>query len=107
MTVKGKRFKLPKSLKDVSNSGGKITGTVKITRHNVITILENMDKKRRRQKLRKCYSVLRKETGRKGMLAGYGWQGIIAEMGKFSGLSRDTIKRQIYKKRRKKLEKCG
>jgi len=77
----------------------------KITKDNVFRILEGLNKKHRKHTLRECYDLLRTETGREGLLPGYGYRGVIAEMQKHSGMSVGVITSEIYGrgKRKKKV----
>jgi hypothetical protein len=96
-----KHFKLPESLQDVEIKNGIITSEIKITKHNVIRILEGLSKKNRKYWFRECYDVLKR------MYRFYSKDDIKVEMQKITGWSVCTIKRELraVKHEKKRLEK--
>ena len=69
-----------------------------ITRENVLDTLRDMRKSRRARKLKKCYEILLRERGKRGMFPGYSWKGILSVITRYSGISKATIERAIYVK---------
>jgi hypothetical protein len=96
-----KRFILPKSLQNIEIKNGRIKSGMKITKHNVIRILEGLSKKNRKYWFHECYNVL------KGMYRFYSKDDIKAEMQTITGWSVNTIKRELrlVKREGKKLDK--
>jgi hypothetical protein len=76
-----------------------------IDKHNVVDILKGLNKHNRKNVLRKCYKILK--SGEVEEYKNYNWRGVMSVMQDFSGMSIETLKNEIYGRKKKAVIKSN
>lgn len=71
-----------------------------IDKHNVLDILKGLNRHNRKKVLRKCYKILK--SGEVKEYKNYNWKGVMSVMQEHSGISIETLKNEIYDRKKKK-----